>query len=453
MIGLPPNTSAKPPLGIGGRLFATLFFLFFFSLGSIFVWLVAREAWAGLRTWTWPATDCEIVQSEARQSEQRGRNDGDFYLDIAYRYTFKGSSYFSSQLTLKSKAFSDYRKAAHLAELYRPKSHAICYVNPSSPNEAVLERGNLLLPLLVLFPLIFVAIGAIGIYTAWRPVSSARMVARPISDRAGGAFGTRFAMLFFGIFAILGTLIFFLVFVQPLAKGLQARQWPAIPCTVISSEVKSHSGNKGTTYSVNIVYSFVINDHEYRANRYAFLGGSSSGYSGKRAIVARYPAGSTGVCYVNPADPTEAVLERGFTPGMWVGLLPLIFVVFGLAGAISVKRKSRAQASQSGVSIEPPGVAIGASDVIPRFSSAPGDATLSLKPQAGPSAKLLWLLVFALFWNGLISVFVFHVFKNWRSGFFELFLALFLIPLFWSDWDSLRRSFISFSRCSIPVRI
>lgn len=38
------------------------------------------------------------------------------------------------------------------------------------------------------------------------------------------------------------------------------------------------------------------------------------------------------MCYVSPDDPTDAVLEREFTPWMLIGLLPLIFFFVGAAG-------------------------------------------------------------------------------------------------------------------------
>jgi hypothetical protein len=423
----PLNPRAKPPLGIGGRLFVTLFFLFFFGLGSMFVGLIARDSWTGLRNWSWSATDCEITRSEVRQNNG-GRRGGDFVLDLEYRYRVGGNTFVSNRLRARANSFADYTAAERLAESYPVGSHATCYVNPSTPNEAVLRRGSLLMPLLVLFPMIFVGIGAIGVYSAWRPSSRQPMLVRPISDRASGGYGTRSAMVFFGIFAALGAVIFFFVFLRPLAKTLSARQWPVVACTVISSRVESHSGNKGTTYNVNIFYRYIVNDREYRANRYGFLGGSSSGYAHKAAIVARYPAGSTAQCYVNPADPAEAVLERGFTPGMWLGLLPLVFVLFGLMGVYSVSKKRAGALSLSRLGPESASSGLIVRDAVPRLDPGTLAGTLHLKPQAAPLTKVLVILAFALFWNGLVSVFVFQVARHWRSGPFEWFLAVFLVP-------------------------
>jgi hypothetical protein len=427
MNGSQASPSSKPRAGIGTKLFVSLFFLFFLGLGSMFVWLVAREAWAGLQTWSWSQADCEMIRSGVRQTDQRGRNTSSFYLDIEYRYRFNGNTYVSIRQKVRPKSFSDYGEVARLVEKYRPGSHAICYINPAAPDEAVLERGSLWFPLLVLFPLIFVAIGAIGIYATWKTSASRPAAVSPISDRAVGFSGPKFAMLFFGVFVVLGMVLFYFFSVRPLSRIVSARHWPSVQCTVISSEVKSQRGDHGSTYSVNIFYSYIFEDHEYKANRYDFMGGSSSGSDSKRAIVARYPPRSKAWCYVNPRDPTEAVLERGFTPLMWVGLLPLLFVLLGLVGAISTARKSRARTFSTAIS----GYDFASSsslDATAQLNSAAGGSARALKPGMSPGTKLFAAIAIALFWNGIISVFLFQVVKGWRSGSFEWFLALFMIP-------------------------
>jgi hypothetical protein len=92
---------------------------------------------------------------------------------------------------------------------------------------------------------------------------------------------------------------------------------------------------------VDILFAYQAQGREFRSNRYNFLGGSSSGRRGKAAIVQRFRAGTKGVCFVNPQDPFEAVLDRGFTGGMWFGLIPGVFFVIGLAGIVSAVRRRR----------------------------------------------------------------------------------------------------------------
>lgn len=67
-------------------------------------------------------------------------------------------------------------------------------------------------------------------------------------------------------------------FLIPVLKIDEAKEWPETSCVVISSQVMSHSDSDGTTYSVDISYSYEVGGREYKSNRYGFMMGSSSGY-------------------------------------------------------------------------------------------------------------------------------------------------------------------------------
>lgn len=47
-------------------------------------------------------------------------------------------------------------------------------------------------------------------------------------------------------------------------------------------------------------------------------------------MVAELPPGTQTICFVNPNDPSEAVIQRGWVPEMWWGLLPIPFLLFGI---------------------------------------------------------------------------------------------------------------------------
>src|SRR3974390_610493 len=204
------NTSA----GGGARLFASLFFLFFMGLGLAFCWLIFREAAAGLRTWTWTKTPCEISSSGVRETYRHGHKTGNYAFQVRYHYDFGGGGYTSERHQLKSSGFQDYGQVAHLTELYRPESSSVCFVNPTAPDQAVLKRGNPLFPLLVLFPLIFVTIGALGIYSVWRPKVVANHRSQPISEQAVRPPGRSAGALFFLVFVVIGSTFFYGFFLR-----------------------------------------------------------------------------------------------------------------------------------------------------------------------------------------------------------------------------------------------
>src|SRR5262245_28721734 len=118
---------------------------------------------------------------------------------------------------------------------------------------------------------------------------------------------------FFGVFLLIG-LGFSGIFLWPIVEILQARSWRETPCTILTSDVESHRGSKGSsTYSVAVSFEYFVEDQRYVSTRYKFMSGSSSGYDGKAEIVNRLAPGTKTVCYVSKRDPAEAVIERGFT--------------------------------------------------------------------------------------------------------------------------------------------
>ena len=145
--------------------------------------------------------------------------------------------------------------------------------------------------------------------------------------------------LFFSVFLLMGCGFTYFIAIRPLAQNIAARQWMTVPCRVLSSEVKSHSDSDGTTYSAEIAYAYQVGGKEYRSNRYRFLRMSSSRREAN--VVARYAPGSKSVCFVNPKNPSEAVLDREIGSAAWFGLIPLVFVVVGLVGVIGAIRSGK----------------------------------------------------------------------------------------------------------------
>jgi len=229
---------------------------------------------------------------------------------------------------------------------------------------------------------------------------------------------------------VIGAVFFAAFFVRPVFKILQARNWNETSCVVISSQVRSHDGEDGTTYSVDILYAYEVNGREYKSNRYHFMGGSTSGYKSKAAIVRQHPPGTRTTCVVNPEDPTEAVLERGFTINLWFGLIPFVFVVVGLCGVFSNFRKARAQRFAISLAAARRTTAMDFWRPAP-LPDEPSVGPVILKPKSSPLAKLLGTILVALFWNGIVSVFVYQVIEMWRTsqgGGVKWLFTLFLTP-------------------------
>ena len=103
---------------------------------------------------------------------------------------------------------------------------------------------------------------------------------------------------------------------------------------------------------MDVTYRYVVGDRGYYGDRYQFVSVASTGFGGKAAIVARLRADKRAECWVNPANPNDAVIERGPTAELWYMVLPLMFVTIGIAGIYftTIGRGSRLFQKRAGTS-------------------------------------------------------------------------------------------------------
>lgn len=237
---------------------------------------------------------------------------------------------------------------------------------------------------------------------------------------------------FFSVFFLAGLGFLIPIFVLPTMKVVAARSWTPTDCEILSSYVATHAGEDGSTYSVEVTYRYQVDGATYTSDRYEFMGGSSSGQASKQKVVEDLPEGSTTTCWVDPDEPTEAVLYRGFTWVYLFALLPLTFVAVGgggMAYALSRWRaESRPKATRPGLTLhDPPAGTFREIDEWGTPVAATGPVVLEEK--LGPLGKLLALIGVGAFWNGIVSVFVWHVWDGWRAGHgIDGCAVVFLIP-------------------------
>jgi hypothetical protein len=138
-----------------------------------------------------------------------------------------------------------------------------------------------------------------------------------------------FFVIFWVITAVTGLIVSW--FATGIYYGIRAESWTPTPCTIRSSQNVAVS-RKGSRF--HIVYEYVVNGVTYRSSRYQFLTSSSKG---RPPIPIELRAGKLATCYVDPADPSEAVLERGIFVDVLFGLFPLLlFLLFGLLTVASI---------------------------------------------------------------------------------------------------------------------
>ena len=357
--------------GITGRLVATGFGLFFALMGLMFV----QQSWQGFREaramQAWTRTPCMIVSSSMEDAGE------DFRLLISYRYTVDGTAYtgsrYGEQERFTTESIEEIQQT--LKRLSEGKQ-VDCYFNPDHPEQSVL-----VLPapgtagLAMVFSMLFPAFGLLFAALPWlgrRKKDSITRETKPQSGRTG-------VILFGLIFSIAGLAMLKPITIDPLTKTHDAKRWLSTPAIVISSKVKSHSSDNGTTYSVYIAYRYTVDGESYVGDRYTFVGGSSSGYDSKAAIVSQYPVGREFNVFVNPDDPSASVIRRDASLSLLFCLFPFPFILVGLIILITGIRNRQ-----------------------PAVDRTQSQQQIVQLKGSSPAGKAFGLLVFTLVWNSIV---------------------------------------------------
>lgn len=419
-------------LSRGGGIF---FGIIWTAFSSIFVFFGLKLAYDSYHRSTWPEATCELTHFDVKSDP---KHDDAFRPHVLYNYRWEQKSYTGDQVWANKKGVEEYEELTELIEQHRTGKLKQCHVNPDNPEEAVLiaQSGDIWGGLaFATFGGFFVAIGiAILCSSIWGKNSKdAPLSSRKSNDDAPKGF----LIPFFSLFAIAGLGILFFVIVPQGKKYFAAKSWQETPATVIWSRVKTHQGDDSTTYSVDIFYRYQFSGKKYKSNTTDLFSSSSSGRSSKQEKVNAHPRGKQITCFVNPQNPSQALLERDLGWSALFVLFPLPFIGIGLGGlwwilrkrssakqALSSRDSSRALGRKSGQLSHLAGEA----DIYHRADHSAPSAEKSFSPGGGRIKKLLGVLLFAVFWNGIVSVFLTIATKSWLSGNPEWFLTLFLIP-------------------------
>lgn len=379
---------------------------------------MTKEITKDVRMLHWPKVPCTI-QSSAIEPQSNG-----YAFLVSYRYKVAGKPYVAKTYRENYTSSDKYSDAQKIQKRFPVGASSNCFVNPTNAAEAALEvQSPWTIAAFAFIPIIFILIGGGGLFYVWFPkktrTSTGATDASPISERGVRKIGV--GVLLFGIFFLVGTAITLFWTIPTERKIFASKSWPATTCTILSSRVQSHSDDDGTTYSIDILYTYKVKGQTYTSARYDFVGGSSSGFAGKQKVVDKYRPHSRANCYVNPNDPTEAVLVPGWTTEGIFPFLPIVFLLIGAGGLIGMyKYQRRTQSNENMWAMKRPGV--GTSSAAPHMM--PIQKSIVLKPASTARVRFLGLLIFALFWNGFVAVAYFA----WLNNDHDVCIVLFMIP-------------------------
>ncbi|MEQ8167797.1 MAG: DUF3592 domain-containing protein [Candidatus Eremiobacterota bacterium] len=396
--------------GIAGKIAITFFLFIFLAAGLLGTVFIGREIWNTIRSYTWIKTEFTSLSSEIKEDEEG------YSLIINYKYDFRGQSCTGQY---KKTSVADYFSVKTEADKYKTGSKGICYVNPSYPSSSILKHKSLCFLPFIFIPIIFVLVAFFIIYGLWRgdKGTSGSETVQTISKKAGPSYGNIAGALFFGIFFIAGIVATYYLTYKPLVKFIDAQSWTETPCRVISSRIVSHEGDESTTYSADILYVYNVKGIEYKSNRYRYFSSSGS-YKGAGRLKDKYPPGRETVCYVNPSHPGEATLKRNFTTGMLVYFLPVLFILVGAGGIYGFLKKDKEisalkfSSGGSGYEINKEGL----------------KKIVKLKPKISRQGKFIGLLIFALLWNGIISIPLTELIEGFKKVSILTCFAIGIIP-------------------------
>lgn len=248
--------------------------------------------------------------------------------------------------------------------------------------------------------------------------------------------GRIFGFLFCAAFLGAGAATLWFTVMQPSIRWLQARQWVAYPAEILSIGLESGAGSEGeTVYSIATRFSYTHEGCRFESDRFGFKTGKTNvGVETMRRKVREFRENPHPSCWVNPGNPTQAVLDRSLPDGTLTGVFfSLPFLTVGLIGttwmlfgpALTSARKHRQallleNLARLGLIDDP--------DSSPQFSPPAVEGRGVIFARSQSLASAVGITAINLFWNGIVAVFLSVLITEWLSGERQWFLAVFLIP-------------------------
>ncbi len=135
------------------------------AMGSLFVWYLWASYKKASITNSWIETPATITQSSIDVSQLTQHYMTKYRLDVEYTYEFEGKKYTGTRIKRLPVESGDDLKVTKKMKAYPIGAEVTAFVNPSAPDEAVLERDSKAALYSIWFPCLFV-LGGVGIIIA-----------------------------------------------------------------------------------------------------------------------------------------------------------------------------------------------------------------------------------------------------------------------------------------------
>lgn len=136
--------------------------LLLIAAGAFFAWRMWLSYEQAQVTRGWEQVPCRVVSSRVVSENPTPRSPPAHRVELRYEYEFNGGKHSGTRIRRVAAAPTQHLdKARIIQQAYPPGSVQTCFVNPASPDEAVLEHASRAALYSIWFPLLFVA-GGVG---------------------------------------------------------------------------------------------------------------------------------------------------------------------------------------------------------------------------------------------------------------------------------------------------
>ncbi|MCM8532748.1 MAG: DUF3592 domain-containing protein, partial [Lentisphaeraceae bacterium] len=143
--------------------------------------------------------------------------------------------------------------------------------------------------------------------------------------------GQLFLLLFSIPFAAVGVFMAYMVF-STISEWQNAKSWIPTDATIEYIKLNRNSdGDGGTTYKVTGKYSYFFNENHYKSTQVTFSKSGDNIGSFQKDLHQRLKTSKTAICFVNPNDPTQAILDNTLRLEM-VSFMSIFMFAFGGVG-------------------------------------------------------------------------------------------------------------------------
>jgi hypothetical protein len=275
-----------------------------------------QEIVTEMRAGRWPQVPCEI-QCSGVSEQSRGGSPG-FIVTVRYTYQWEGRIYISDHIRIKPELIHSSVADAEARAAKFPKGARLqCHVNPANPREAILECSPDYVALAISpFLLVIWALYERTALADWferqrwsrrgtgrQPITANRALRRAkAKPLVVGLLGLAMSLAFAGF-----------LWVWPWREQRAAHAWQATPCKILHAGVVTETTHQGGRFfKPQVVYQYEFQGVPHKGSQLDFSADMDFNYARIRKLVRAYHAGETSTCFVNPANPGQAVLRRRF---------------------------------------------------------------------------------------------------------------------------------------------